>query len=62
MRWAWTWTVSVLGALILALGLLVDDAISRGRDEAVKLEQGYDRLEAATFAWTSTAFQCYRVL
>lgn len=45
-----------LGALILALGLLVDDAIIAVEMMAVKLEQGYDRMEAATFAWTSTAF------
>lgn len=45
-----------LGALILALGLLVDDAIIAVEMMAVKLEQGFDRLEAATFAWTSTAF------
>ncbi len=45
-----------LGALILALGLLVDDAIIAVEMMAVKLEQGYDRLAAATFAWTSTAF------
>ena len=45
-----------LGALILALGLLVDDAIIAVEMMAVKLEQGCDRLEAATFAWTSTAF------
>ncbi len=45
-----------LGALILALGLLVDDAIIAVEMMAVKLEQGYDRLQAATFAWTSTAF------
>jgi multidrug efflux pump subunit AcrB len=45
-----------LGALILALGLLVDDAIIAVEMMAVKLEQGLNRLEAATFAWTSTAF------
>jgi multidrug efflux pump len=45
-----------LGALILALGLLVDDAIIAVEMMAVKLEQGYSSLEAATFAWTSTAF------
>ncbi len=45
-----------LGALILALGLLVDDAIIAVEMMAVKLEQGYDRMQAATFAWTSTAF------
>lgn len=45
-----------LGALVLALGLLVDDAIIAVEMMAVKLEQGYDRLRAASFAWTSTAF------
>ncbi len=45
-----------LGALILALGLLVDDAIIAVEMMAVKLEQGWNRLDAATFAWTSTAF------
>ena len=45
-----------LGALILALGLLVDDAIIAVEMMAVKLEQGFSRVEAATFAWTSTAF------
>ena len=45
-----------LGTLILALGLLVDDAIISVEMMAVKLEQGYDRLRAAAFAYTSTAF------
>jgi multidrug efflux pump len=45
-----------LGALILALGLLVDDAIIAVEMMAVKLEQGWNRIDAATFAWTSTAF------
>ena len=45
-----------LGALILALGLLVDDAIIAVEMMAVKLDQGYDRLRAAAFAYTSTAF------
>ena len=45
-----------LGALVLALGLLVDDAIIAVEMMAVKMEQGYDRLKAAAFAWTSTAF------
>jgi multidrug efflux pump len=45
-----------LGTLILALGLLVDDAIIAVEMMAVKLEQGYDRLRAAAFAYTSTAF------
>ncbi|QSB19380.1 efflux RND transporter permease subunit [Pseudomonas sp. 15A4] len=45
-----------LGALVLALGLLVDDAIIAVEMMAIKMEQGYDRLKAASFAWTSTAF------
>ncbi|HSC48199.1 MAG TPA: efflux RND transporter permease subunit, partial [Gammaproteobacteria bacterium] len=45
-----------LGTLILALGLLVDDAIIAVEMMAVKLEQGYDRVKAAAFAYTSTAF------
>ncbi|WP_152225086.1 efflux RND transporter permease subunit [Pseudomonas sp. SCB32] len=45
-----------LGALVLALGLLVDDAIIAVEMMAVKMEQGYDRLKAASYAWTSTAF------
>jgi multidrug efflux pump len=45
-----------LGTLILALGLLVDDAIIAVETMAVKLEQGFDRLHAAAFAYTSTAF------
>ena len=45
-----------LGALILALGLLVDDAIIAVEMMAIKMEQGYSRMKAAGFAWTSTAF------
>ncbi|TDR40327.1 multidrug efflux pump [Tahibacter aquaticus] len=45
-----------LGALVLALGLLVDDAIIAVEMMAVKMEQGYDRVSAAAFAYTSTAF------
>ena len=45
-----------LGALIIALGLLVDDAIIAIEMMVVKMEQGYDRAAAATFAWSSTAF------
>ena len=45
-----------LGALVLALGLLVDDAIIAVEMMAIKMEQGYDRLKAASYAWTSTAF------
>ena len=45
-----------LGALVLALGLLVDDAIIAVEMMAIKMEQGFDRLRAASFAWESTAF------
>ena len=44
-----------LGALILSLGLLVDDAIIAIEMMVVKLEEGLDRLQSATFAWSSTA-------
>jgi multidrug efflux pump subunit AcrB len=45
-----------LGSLIIALGLLVDDAIIAIEMMVVKMEQGWERSRAATFAWTSTAF------
>ena len=45
-----------LGALVLALGLLVDDAIIAVEMMAIKMEQGFSRLQAAAFAWESTAF------
>ena len=45
-----------LGALIIALGLLVDDAIISVEMMVVKMEQGWERIRAATFAYTSTAF------
>src|SRR5262249_19868948 len=45
-----------LGALIIALGLLVDDAIIAVEMMVVKMEQGFDRARATTYAWTSTAF------
>jgi multidrug efflux pump len=45
-----------LGALIIALGLLVDDAMIAVEMMDRKLEEGYDKLSAATFAYTSTAF------
>lgn len=45
-----------LGALILALGLLVDDAIIAVEMMAVKMEQGFDRIKAAGYAWSNTAF------
>jgi len=44
-----------LGALILSLGLLVDDAIIAIEMMVVKLEEGMTRIEAATFAWGATA-------
>ena len=47
-----------LGALILALGLLVDDAIIAIEMMAIKMEQGFSRLQAAGHAWRTTAFQC----
>ena len=45
-----------LGALVISLGLLVDDAIITVEMMVVKMEQGWDRFKAATFAYTSTAF------
>ena len=45
-----------LGALILSLGLLVDDAIIAVEMMVIKMEQGFDRYRAASFAFTSTAF------
>src|SRR5581483_7973473 len=45
-----------LGALVLALGLLVDDAMISVEMMARKLEEGFDKLRAASYAYTSTAF------
>src|SRR5262249_31980942 len=45
-----------LGALIISLGLLVDDAMIAVEMMDRKLEEGQDQLSAATFAYTSTAF------
>ena len=45
-----------LGALIIALGLLVDDAIIAVEMMVVKIEQGWEKFRAGTFAYTSTAF------
>ena len=45
-----------LGALIIALGLLVDDAMIAVEMMITKLEEGADKVTAATFAYTSTAF------
>ena len=44
-----------LGALIIGLGLLVDDAIIAIEIMVVKLEEGYDRIAAASYAWSHTA-------
>lgn len=44
-----------LGALILALGLLVDDAIIAIEIMVVKMEEGMDRIKAAAYAWSHTA-------
>ena len=44
-----------LGALIIALGLLVDDAIIAVEMMAIKMEQGWDRMRAGIYAYTSTA-------
>jgi multidrug efflux pump len=45
-----------LGSLIIALGLLVDDAIIAIEMMVVKMEQGWSRMQAAAAAWDSTAF------
>jgi multidrug efflux pump len=45
-----------LGAMIIALGLLIDDAIIAVEMMGVKLDQGWDRMRAGSFAYTSTAF------
>jgi multidrug efflux pump len=56
------WTMGIdlhrisLGALIIALGLLVDDAIIAVEMVQVKLEEGWDRVRAASYAWDATAF------
>jgi multidrug efflux pump subunit AcrB len=44
-----------LGSLILALGLLVDDAIIAIEMMVVKMEEGYNRIKASAFAWSHTA-------
>jgi multidrug efflux pump len=45
-----------LGALVISLGLLVDDAMIAVEMMVKKLEEGFDKFRAATFAYTSTAF------
>ena len=54
--WGMTFDRITLGALIIALGLLVDDAIIAVEMMVVKIEQGHDRIAAASAAWSSTAF------
>ncbi|MFJ2356821.1 efflux RND transporter permease subunit [Pseudomonas fluorescens] len=44
-----------LGSLILALGLLVDDAIIAIETMVVRMEEGYDRIHASAYAWSHTA-------
>jgi len=44
-----------LGALILSLGLLVDDAIIAIEMMVVKMEEGFDRIKASAYAWSHTA-------
>jgi len=44
-----------LGALVLSLGLLVDDAIISIETMVVKMEEGWDRIKAAAYAWSHTA-------
>jgi multidrug efflux pump subunit AcrB len=44
-----------LGSLILALGLLVDDAIIAIEMMVVKMEEGYSRIAASSYAWSLTA-------
>lgn len=52
----WDLNRVTLGALIISLGLLVDDAIIAVEMMLTKMEQGFDRIRAASFAYTSTAF------
>ncbi len=54
--WGMNFDRITLGALIIALGLLVDDAIIAVEMMVVKIEEGYDRSAAASAAWSSTAF------
>jgi len=55
----WYWNIGLhkisLGSLIIALGLLVDDAIIAVEMMVRKMEEGYDKLRAATFAYEITA-------
>lgn len=55
----WYWGIGLhkvsLGSLIIALGLLVDDAIIAVEMMVRKMEEGYDKLRSATFAYEITA-------
>lgn len=55
----WYWNIGLhkisLGSLIIALGLLVDDAIIAVEMMVLKLEEGFDKVRAATFAYEATA-------
>ncbi len=55
----WYWNIGLhkisLGSLIIALGLLVDDAIIAVEMMVRKMEEGYDKVRAATFAYELTA-------
>ncbi len=55
----WYWKIGLhkisLGSLIIALGLLVDDAIIAVEMMVRKMEEGYDKVRAATFAYEITA-------
>ena len=54
-KWKTTFQLVSLGSLILALGLLVDDAIIAIEMMVVKMEEGYDRVAASAYAWSHTA-------
>ena len=47
-----------LGALIISLGLLVDDAIIAIESMVVKMEEGMDRIRAAAYAWSTPQRPC----
>ncbi len=55
----WYWDIGLhkisLGSLIIALGLLVDDAIIAVEMMVRKMEEGFDKVRAATFAYDATA-------
>ena len=57
----WSPDRNSLGALIVALGLLVDDTIIAVGMMVVRIEQGWDRVRAAIYACSSTAPQLHSV-